>query len=96
METFSICFQSINPKNIRNLPVYRNFHEIYSSHPDKSSPSFEYDMKNTMTFIQSQRMYKTLLDRYNPLIDLTGEERIEATARRVGLNMPILSKGYEE
>jgi hypothetical protein len=32
---------------------------------------------------------KTLLDRYNPLVDLTGEERIEATAHRVGLNMPI-------
>ena len=29
-----------------------------------------------------------LLDRYNPLVDLTAEERIEATARRVGLNMP--------
>lgn len=29
-----------------------------------------------------------LLDRYNPLIDLTAEERIEATARRVGLDMP--------
>jgi hypothetical protein len=35
---------------------------------------------------------KTLLDRYNPLVDLTAEERIEATARRVGLNMPIISQ----
>lgn len=35
---------------------------------------------------------KTLLDRYNPLVDLTAEERIEATARRVGLNMPITSQ----
>ncbi len=32
---------------------------------------------------------KTLLDRYNPLVDLTAKERIEATGRRVGLNMPI-------
>jgi ATP synthase assembly factor FMC1 len=30
-----------------------------------------------------------LLERYNPLFDLTAEERIEATARRVGLNMPV-------
>lgn len=29
-----------------------------------------------------------MIERYNPLVDLTGEERIEATARRVGLNMP--------
>ena len=32
---------------------------------------------------------QTLLDRYNPVVDLTAEERIEATARRVGLNMPV-------
>ncbi|CAA7259708.1 unnamed protein product [Cyclocybe aegerita] len=31
---------------------------------------------------------KRLLERYNPLFDLTAQERIEATARRVGLNMP--------
>ncbi|KAG8218714.1 DHBP synthase RibB-like alpha/beta domain-containing protein [Butyriboletus roseoflavus] len=31
---------------------------------------------------------QTLLERYNPLVELTAEERIEATARRVGLNMP--------
>ena len=36
-----------------------------------------------------------LLERYNPLIDLTGEERIEATARRVGLDMPETVKGYQ-
>ena len=35
---------------------------------------------------------KVLLERYNPLIDLTAEERIEATARRVGLNMPETAK----
>jgi hypothetical protein len=33
-----------------------------------------------------------LLERYNPLIDLTAEERIEATAKRVGLNMPESTK----
>ena len=37
-------------------------------------------------------MIQELLERYNPLIDLTAEERIEATARRVGLNMPETAK----
>jgi hypothetical protein len=41
------------------------------------------------THTYNPQLAKTLLDRYNPLIDLTAEERIEATARRVGLNMPI-------
>jgi Complex1_LYR-like len=40
-------------------------------------------------YICDPTLVKTLLDRYNPIIDLTAEERIEATARRVGLNMPI-------
>lgn len=44
-------------------------------------------------FLKSQRTYKTLLDRYNPLRDLTAEEHIKATARRVGLDMPIEHEG---
>lgn len=32
---------------------------------------------------------QTLLDRYNPLHDLTAEEHIKATAQRVGLDMPV-------
>ena len=35
--------------------------------------------------------FQELLERYNPLHDLTAEERIKATARRVGLDMPINS-----
>ena len=103
--------QSITPKNVRNQPVYKNFHEIYTAQANKASPEFEYDMKNVMTFVQSQRMYKvrylswrwaplltflqTLLERYNPLVDLTAEEHIEATARRVGLNMPKTAPSEE-
>ncbi|KIK65329.1 hypothetical protein GYMLUDRAFT_139502, partial [Collybiopsis luxurians FD-317 M1] len=47
------------------------------------------DLRNALTFMTAQREYKILLDRYNPLVDLTAEERIEKTAHRVGLNMPI-------
>ena len=35
------------------------------------------------------------MDRYNPLVDLTAEERIEATARRVGLNMHVTPEDGE-
>ncbi|KAJ3764133.1 YwlC protein [Lentinula raphanica] len=47
------------------------------------------DLRNATVFMAAQREYKVLLDRYNPLVDLTAEERIHATARRVGLDMPI-------
>jgi len=47
----------------------------------------------TCKILQSTDLYQALLERYNPLIDLTAEERIEATARRVGLNMPKMAQG---
>ncbi|KAJ8086542.1 hypothetical protein AAF712_002043 [Marasmius tenuissimus] len=59
------------------------------------SESTVQDLQNSVLFLKSQREYQTLLERYNPLIDLTDEERIEATARRVGLNMPKSVSGEE-
>ena len=34
------------------------------------------------------KLYQELLLRYNPLHDMTGEERVNASARRVGLQHP--------
>ncbi|MCJ1426575.1 hypothetical protein MMC29_004478 [Sticta canariensis] len=41
-------------------------------------------------FVQAQRMYATLLERYNPGIGSTMDEgeRVRLTARRVGMNFP--------
>jgi ATP synthase assembly factor FMC1 len=33
-------------------------------------------------------MYATLLERYNPGMNMDDEERIKMTARRVGMEMP--------
>ncbi|KAI9429498.1 hypothetical protein H4582DRAFT_1768366, partial [Lactarius indigo] len=77
---------SIEPRSTRSRTTALKFRAILES----STPSnLESISQNVVTFLRSQRMHKTLLDRYNPLFDLTAEERIEATAHRVGLNMPI-------
>lgn len=34
-------------------------------------------------------MYATLLERYNPGMDMSEEERVRLTARKVGMNLPI-------
>ncbi|KAF8520132.1 hypothetical protein JB92DRAFT_2896299 [Gautieria morchelliformis] len=47
------------------------------------------DVENTVAFLRADRNYKALLERYSPLHDLSEEERIKATARRVGLNTPM-------
>ncbi|KAF8271771.1 hypothetical protein EI94DRAFT_1827443 [Lactarius quietus] len=77
---------SIEPRSTRSRTTALKFRAIVESSP---SSSFESTSQNVITFLRSQRMHKTLLDRYNPLFDLTAEERIEATAHRVGLNMPV-------
>jgi len=46
-------------------------------------------------FLRNQRERQELLARYNPLQTLTSEQHIEATANRVGLNMPVECKPTE-
>lgn len=41
-------------------------------------------------YARAQRTYATLLERYNPGMNLDEEERIRLTARRVGLDLPEL------
>jgi ATP synthase assembly factor FMC1 len=40
--------------------------------------------------------YQSLLERYSPLVGLTTEERVHATARRVGLDMPVTHQPNNE
>ncbi|KKA21625.1 hypothetical protein T310_4338 [Rasamsonia emersonii CBS 393.64] len=48
-------------------------------------------------YAQAQRMYTTLLDRYYPGINLDEQERIRLTARRVGMDLPVVNEnGGEE
>jgi ATP synthase assembly factor FMC1 len=41
-----------------------------------------------LQYVKAQRMYATLLERYNPGMNLDEEERIRLTARRVGMDLP--------
>ncbi|KAH7908502.1 hypothetical protein BJ138DRAFT_978873, partial [Hygrophoropsis aurantiaca] len=85
-----VAKSSISPAARRNKDIHSNLRAIFENNRrTENAQEFERHMENTVTFLRSQREYKALLERYNPLIDLTGEERIEATARRVGLNMPL-------
>ncbi|KAG5943882.1 hypothetical protein E4U59_007840 [Claviceps monticola] len=44
-------------------------------------------------YLRSQRLYVMLVERYNSGAEMSGEERVRLTARRVGMNMPKL---YQE
>lgn len=40
-------------------------------------------------YLAAQRMYTTLVERYNPGMNMTEEERVRLTARRVGMDLPV-------
>ena len=39
-------------------------------------------------YAKAQRMYMTLLEKYNPGMEMDEEERVRLTARRVGMDLP--------
>ncbi len=41
-----------------------------------------------LLYVKAQRMYATLLERYNPGMGMDEEERVRLTARRVGMDLP--------
>lgn len=40
-------------------------------------------------YLRAQRTYVTLVERYNPGMNMDEEERVRLTARRVGMDLPI-------
>lgn len=70
--------------------ILANFRNMFEKqHSQDEHKSFRRDVGDALTFMKSHRVHKELLERYNPLHDLTSQERIKATARRVGLDMPV-------
>ncbi|KAM4063074.1 hypothetical protein HRG_010364 [Hirsutella rhossiliensis] len=50
------------------------------------------EAEQLVTYLRSQRQYVTLLERYNPGMDMDEEERVRLSARRVGMEMPVLHR----
>ncbi|KAL4241456.1 hypothetical protein ABKN59_000243 [Abortiporus biennis] len=81
---------AVAPPPKRNRVIVSNFRALFTpQRKEDEQQHFQHDIENAILFMKSQRMHKILLDRYNPLHDLTAQERVKATARRVGLNVPV-------
>lgn len=46
------------------------------------------NLNNIVTFLNSQRVYTELLERYNPGLTMTQEDNVRKTANKVGLSVP--------
>ncbi|WWD20018.1 hypothetical protein CI109_104491 [Kwoniella shandongensis] len=78
---------SQQPRSKRNLTPIVQLRSLVAS---SSSPqALSKTLLETRDFLRSSRIHAELLKRYNPIHGMSEEERIVATANRVGLNTPI-------
>ncbi|OQN98452.1 hypothetical protein B0A48_15722 [Cryoendolithus antarcticus] len=47
-----------------------------------------HEAEQYLLYVKSQRVYATLLERYNPGMNMGEEDRVRLSARRVGINLP--------
>ncbi|KAM0716403.1 hypothetical protein Q7P37_007848 [Cladosporium fusiforme] len=55
----------------------------------KSAEARAHEAEQFLQYMHSQRLYTTLVERYNPGMNMDDEERVRLTARRVGMELPI-------
>ena len=60
-----------------------------SSNSDASKIPTPQVAEELVLYLRSQRQYATLLERYNPGMDMDDTERVRLTARRVGMDLPV-------
>ncbi|EPT02858.1 hypothetical protein FOMPIDRAFT_55139 [Fomitopsis schrenkii] len=87
---------SISAPATRSKTIANHLRAVIENSRHSNPQYFDHDLENAVTFMRSQRMYKILLERYNPLHDMSTEERVKATARRVGLDMPVKETGEQD
>ena len=61
---------------------------IRKSFSDTAAPQQIEEAEQYIQYAKAQRMYATLLERYNPGMGMDEEERVRLTARRVGMDLP--------
>lgn len=67
-----------------------------SQSPEHLAASQEAQVEQFIQYVQAQRMYATLIERYNPGMGMSEEERVRLSARRIGMNLPVEFEGEEK
>lgn len=66
-------------------PIQQRIRNNISS---ESAPAQVQEAEQYIQYVKAQRMYATLLERYNPGMSMDEEEKVRLTARRVGMDLP--------
>lgn len=86
---------SIFPRSARNPIIIANLQAAFLNRTVQDSTQCK-DLENAIAFLSADRLYKGLLEKYSPLHNLSEEDRIKATARRVGLDTPEEYKPWNQ
>jgi len=72
-------------------PLKERIRSTFSSKPPEEGAYLAHELQAAEQFVRyarAQRMYATLIERYNPGMGMDEEERVRLTARRVGMDLP--------
>ncbi|KAI0835091.1 hypothetical protein F5Y06DRAFT_143875 [Hypoxylon sp. FL0890] len=76
-------------------PIHQRLRESFSADAPHEHAAAQADQ--LVQYLKAQRQYTTLLERYNPGMNMDEEERVRLTARRVGMDLPVeYPKGGEK
>ena len=67
-------------------PIQQRVRKTFSS--NTTAPHQIEEAEQYIQYVKAQRMYATLLERYNPGMSMDEEEKVRLTARRVGMDLP--------
>lgn len=96
--------RSLYRRLLRELPIPASALPSRTSHQKLSAPStLQKRLRDTFSkpsanvaqaeqfaqYVQAQRTYIALIERYNPGMGMSEEERVRLSARRVGMNLPV-------
>lgn len=72
-------------------PLQQHLRARFAQSPaaDAAAASREAQADMFVQYAQAQRMYATLIERYNPGMGMSEEERVRLSARRIGMNLPV-------
>ncbi|KAF8543801.1 hypothetical protein BDD12DRAFT_874025 [Trichophaea hybrida] len=93
--------RELPPIMARRTSLHRTLRQTFYPDARAAAPPAEVPedhAKHFLKYLQSQRMYVMLLERYNPGLagDMDLQEHTRLTARRVGLDMPVQGEREEE
>ena len=85
----SRTLQTAHQKLSAPSPLQKRIRQSFTNPTAASAKSQLAQAEQFVQYIQAQRQYTTLIERYNPGMGMSEEERVRLTARKVGMNLPI-------